>query len=318
MSFERIILVTRLTRLQENIRRFNTVAQTKFFIENRGQSFSDYQLEDDNYQQARDRVIKIIPKEIKVQVIDRSFLPNYLFSEKDLIVTLGQDGLVVNTAKYLNGQPVIGVNPDPQRFDGVLMPFQLNDLEDAVRTVLTGHFQVSDVTMGKVELNDGQSLYAFNDFFIGASSHISARYTLSFGEKKERQMSSGIIVSTPAGSTGWLSSVYNMASGISGNRPQPSSKKISTGSLNPPPPKKVSWNDEKLIFVVREPFASRWSQADLVTGILDRSHTITIESHMAEKGVIFSDGMENDYIEFNSGSTATVRIADRKTRLVTR
>ena len=48
-----------------------------------------------------------------MQVIDRGFLPNFVFGPEDTVVTLGQDGLVANTLKYLHGQPVVGVNPDP-------------------------------------------------------------------------------------------------------------------------------------------------------------------------------------------------------------
>ena len=64
----------------------------------------------------------------RVQTVDRSFLPNFVFAPEDTVVTLGQDGLVANTLKYLNGQPVVGVNPDPERWDGRLLPFRVGDL----------------------------------------------------------------------------------------------------------------------------------------------------------------------------------------------
>jgi hypothetical protein len=37
---------------------------------------------------------------------------------------------------------------------------------------------------------------------------------------------------------------------------------------------------------------------------------------MPDQGVIFSDGVEADYVAFNSGAIATVRIAQQKTNLV--
>ena len=43
------------------------------------------------------------------------------FGPEDVIIAVGQDGLVANVAKYLDGQPVVGVNPDPQRNPGVLV-----------------------------------------------------------------------------------------------------------------------------------------------------------------------------------------------------
>jgi hypothetical protein len=37
---------------------------------------------------------------------------------------------------------------------------------------------------------------------------------------------------------------------------------------------------------------------------------------MPERGVIFSDGIEADFLEFNSGSKATISVAERQGRLV--
>jgi len=55
--------------------------------------------------------------------------------------------------------------------------------------------------MARARLNDGQELLALNDLFIGRRTHVSARYALRVGDYVEDQSSSGIIVSTGAGST---------------------------------------------------------------------------------------------------------------------
>jgi hypothetical protein len=39
-------------------------------------------------------------------------------------------------------------------------------------------------------------------------------------------------------------------------------------------------------------------------------------SQMPENGVIFSDGIESDYLEFNSGTLAEIGIAEKKGQLV--
>ncbi|EPG73152.1 NAD(+)/NADH kinase domain protein [Leptospira fainei serovar Hurstbridge str. BUT 6] len=306
MSFDRVVIITRQTRLEESIKRFNTKAQASFYVTKRGQSFSDYELEDDNYHFARDLVVRSIEPGIKFHILDRSFLPNYLFGAGDLVVTLGQDGLVVNTAKYLNGQPILAFNPDPDRFDGILLPFLPNQAPEVMKSVFTRKIATQKISMAEARLTDGQKLYAFNDLFIGAKSHTSARYTLQYKNKSERQISSGIIVSTPAGSTGWMSSLFNMASGISafaGN------KKVKV-------PERIPWQERKLMFMVREPFRSKWSGADLVAGIIQQGQDIILESHMPENGTIFSDGMESDFLEFNSGATAKIRIAEKVTELI--
>lgn len=306
MSFEKVILVTRPTRLQDTVKRYNTKAQAAFYIERRGQSFADYELEDDTYAKARDSLLNLIPSDLKIQIIDRSFLPNFLFAPNDVVVCLGQDGLVVNTAKYLNGQPVVAVNPDPDRFDGILLPFQVGNAHSAFEALLKGKQQTRKITMARVDLNDGQHLYAFNDLFLGPKSHISARYTIRIGDKSERQMSSGILVSTPAGSTGWFSSLMNQTRGLS--RFGGVSANVSA--------KARKWEDRELTFAVREPFASKWSGVEIVAGLIREKDSLIVESHMAEAGVIFSDGMEQDFLAFNSGATATVRIAEKITELV--
>lgn len=305
--FDKIVIVTRQTRLEESVRRFNTKGQAKFYITNRGQSFEDYELEYDNYQRARDKAIQSIEPGVKYHVIDRSYLPNYLFAKSDLVLTLGQDGLVVNTAKYLDGQPILAVNPDPDRFDGILMPFRADgNLRDHLTESLAGKSPVSKVSMGKLSLGDNQTLYAFNDFFIGPKTQSSARYTLNFNMQSERQISSGIIVSTPIGATGWFSSVFHMANGI--NRYANSNVDLQW--------RKQDWEDRKLFFAVREPFASKWSGVSLVAGTIGEGMNLVLESHMPENGFIFSDGMDKDFLEFASGTTAKISIAEKTTNLV--
>lgn len=81
-------------------------------------------------------------------------------------------------------------------------------------------------------------------------------------------------------------------------------------------PVRMPWEDGRLLFIVREPFASHHSQAGIVAGILQSGEEISIESRMPSYGVIFSDGMEADFLQFNSGATAHVRAAEQRARLV--
>src|SRR5690606_14967122 len=148
----------------------------------------------------------------KTTLIERSFLPSFMFADTDLIVVVGQDGLVANTAKYVGSNPILAINPDPKRYKGVLLPFTTQSFQQGLNNALSGEKYFKKVTMAEAQLNDGQKLLAFNDFYLGKSNHTSARYKISFGEKTELHSSSGMIISTGAGSTGWLSSVFNEAS----------------------------------------------------------------------------------------------------------
>jgi len=267
--------------------------------------YQDLDREDLSYHETIARLRSELDFDVPVQFVDREILPNLDFARYVVVVVVGQDGLVANTAKYVGDVPIVAVNPDPSRFDGVLLPFRLRDARHAVARVLEQRVRTRSVTLAEVNLQDGQKLLAFNDLFVDASSHVSARYSLHAGQEQEAQSSSGILVATGAGSTGWLSSVFNLAGGIAqslGGSPQPRPK--------------LTWGDRKLAWVVREPFISKASQASLVFGMLPEGAELVIESQMSTGGVIFSDGVESDFLEFNGGAIARVTVSKQQARLV--
>jgi hypothetical protein len=305
VSWSRVLIVRRATRLEELIARFNTKPQARFYIESAGGDFADYDAEDAAYKRALDEVVHAVRGMAKVHVVDRGFLPNYLFADDELVVAVGQDGLVANTAKYALARPIVGVNPEPARYDGVLLPFDSRSAANGVRAVIEEKAKIRAVSMAAVKLHDGQGLLAFNDFFIGARRCASARYRIAAGGREEVQSSSGVLVSTGAGSTGWLSSVFNMATGVAAF----TGAKVKT-------PKPLPWSARELRWVVREPFASRTTGATIVAGRLGEGERLELESHMPVHGVIFSDGIEQDFLQFNSGAIASVGLADVSAQLV--
>jgi NAD kinase len=307
--YEKLVIVTRKTPLEELVERFNTREQARFYIEHMGLNFADYDREHDTYTAAVRQLRRALEDlGLKMQFLDRGFLPNFIFTPHDLVVTIGQDGLVVNTAKYLDGHPILAVNPDPGRYDGILLPYSVSKARRGVLMVLEGRASFHEVTMGEVRLNDGQRLLAFNDFLIGQRTHVSARYSLTWHGHTERQSSSGVLVATGAGSTGWFSSTQHMAAA--------DSRLLLDGTAPKLPRLRLAWEDSRLVFVVREPFLSKWSGVDLAAGLLEPGEELRIESHMPEAGVIFSDGVEADALAFNSGAVATIRAARTRTRLV--
>lgn len=306
MNFENVIIIRDKTRLEQLIERFNSKAQAKFYIESSGGDFEFFVLEHNTFYESLSKIKACITESLKQKIINRSFLPTYIFTEKDLVVVIGQDGLVANTAKYVNGLPIVGINPDIERYDGILLKHAPEDLKDILKNVIKGKYETKQVTMAKATLNDGQELLAFNDFYIGSDSHVSSRYSIVFNDMKEQQSSSGIIVSTGAGSTGWLSSVFNMTNNINGYH---NTNTVDCGTT-------LNWNENKLVFVVREPFLSKQSQTSIGYGTIEKNSTLKIESNMPTKGVIFSDGIESDFLNFNSGSIVEIGIANEKANLI--
>lgn len=308
LTENKIVLIKRKTRLEELIARYNTVAQAKFYIEHLGSDFTDYITEDEQYRKAVFEAQTELEPLCRIQVVDREYVPNFIFGENDIVVAIGQDGLVANTLKYLSNQLLIGVNPDPARWDGVLLPFTVTDLKLVIQDVFKMRRQVREVSMAKAVLNDGQVIYALNDLFIGQRTHVSSRYHIQLGDRREHQSSSGIIVSTGLGSTGWLKSILTGAANIVNG--------ISENKIKLQQEKKLEWGADFLYFSVREPFPSRTSKADIVFGKVTKGCPLKILSQMPENGVIFSDGIESDYIQFNSGIEATITVAEKKGHLV--
>lgn len=324
--FDKVVVVTKKTLLEELVERFNSKEQARFYIEHSGSTFSFYESEDTAYKRSLDSLKRIFPSDVQLQFIERDFLPNFLFGEKDLVVTLGPDGLVINTAKYLNGQPILAINPDINIIDGVLIPFTIDKAVKAMSKIFNGKYLSKKISMAKAELNDGQVLYGVNDLFIGPSTHISFRYKLDYMGMEETQSSSGIIVSTGAGSTGWFKSIITGASGIHNayfegtgaspktikktdkNKQEATSETINTG---------FPWDSPYLVFSIREPFPSKISRTKIVYGAITQGTYLKIESHIPQNGVIFSDGILKDYLEFNSGKIAKIGVAEKQAHLIT-
>lgn len=305
MFLGKVVVVTKKTALEELVERFCTRAQAAFYLEHAGLSIAEYDAAHEAYKSALAVLEGELPRELKHQFVDRSFLSTFRFGEHDIVVTLGPDGLVVNTAKYLERQPIVACNPDPTRVDGILCTHSVRGLGELLRAVVAKKRQVREVSMARATLQDGQTLDAFNDMFLGVATHVSARYRISVGGRSERQSSSGILVATGAGSTGWMSSVLRGSFAVA-----------RAFGAEPNGTQERRWEDPTLVYAVREPFGSRITGTDIAYGSLAAGQTMTVESQMTEGGVIFSDGIEKDYLAFNSGAVATIGLSPRKAHLV--
>ncbi|TNC82821.1 MAG: hypothetical protein C9356_02840 [Oleiphilus sp.] len=63
-------------------------------------------------------------------------------------------------------------------------------------------------------------------------------------------------------------------------------------------------------------FPSQTSATENVFGAITTEIPLTLESYMPENGVIFSDGIDLDFIQFNAGTTATISLNPQKGQLI--
>lgn len=307
VPLERIVIVTRKTELEELILRFCTAGQAEFYLTSAGQDFAAIKRRHEKYHASLSVLRKALPATVKTILVDRSHLAQLEFLQ-DFVIAIGQDGLVSNTAKYLDDQPLMGVNPDAQSYEGVLLPWRPETAARGLADYLSGKSKIEGATLAQATMRDGRSLLAFNDLFIGPATHGSARYHISYRGQSEFQSSSGLIISTGAGSTGWLSSVHRGACVIA--------NALGSYAMVPENNGKFSRSADKLVFAVREPWPSRTTGTSLVYGDITPGEPLKLVSDMATGGTVFSDGVEWDNLDFNAGTEVTVSIAARKTQLL--
>jgi NAD kinase len=303
MDCDKVVIIKKETSLEGLLRRHSTLSQVRFHLESRGEDFNFYNSSHEDYQKGLQQTKSGIPSSLRTQVVDRDHLSTFLFGDKDLVIVVGDPGLFVNVAKYVGSQPVICVNPDPKRYDDIFTTCTSDKVSIAVKGVLEDKASYEALTLAEARLNDGQILYALNDFFIGNKTHVSARYTLSFAGKEEKQSSSGVIVTTGSGSTGWYTSVMRGAYTLAGVSP-----------MGVAFPRDANY----LQYVVREPFPSKTTGTSLSSGVVNLGNPLKISSNMYENGVIFSDGIESDCLEFNAGSNVVIVPSEKKVNLVRR
>ena len=291
----RAVIVTRPTDLDQLLLRHGTRAQARFFLDGRGQKLEDaiarHQVQDD----AVHTVSQSVPLSWRRAAVSRVDLDRFLFEADDVVIAVGQDGLVANVAKYLSGQPVIGVNPSRALFDGVLVRHAPAALKTLLKEVIDGR-PAEARTMAEAVSSDGQRLVALNEIFVGHRSHQSARYQLAFDGHEERHSSSGLIVCTGTGSSGWARSVSLRRDGCA-QLPEPLSS--------------------DLTFLVREPWPSVRTGTTLADGRLAAGRWLRITSEMNDGGVVFGDGIEQDSLELPFGQVVTIQAARVPLMLVT-
>jgi len=203
----RAVIVSRASEYNVLLARHGTLNQVRFFLEARGQDLEQVLARHELQEAALSQVARNIPPTWRRAQVARNDLDRFLFEPGDVIVPVGQDGLVANVAKYIQDQPVIGFNPDPEHIAGVLARWNPANAAKAFQRFEKGAMATEDLAMAHARLDDGQEIFALNEIFIGHRSHQSARYRIATGDREERQSSSGVLVSTGTGATGWASSV---------------------------------------------------------------------------------------------------------------
>lgn len=221
----------------------------------------------------------------------------------DAVLSLGGDNSFIYVTHYLDPSiPVIGINSDPGRSLGKLCAWNSSDLARVVRHLQEENYKIEKWPRLQATIDDKSLIPATSEYYFGEDrSKDMSRHVLIHRGKQYEQKSSGIILATGAGSTGWRSSAgrYRHPFGNQFNRTRAQGR-----------------------FIVREPFQPNTFRFYLdqltgeqrYTGKLEPGEEIILHSLNDGKGYATADSWEE--YAFPRGSTAVVKISDQPLRVI--
>ena len=232
-----------------------------------------------------------IPLEWRRARVGREDLDRFLFEPDDVVIALGPDGLVANVAKYLRGQTVIGLNPDPRTYDGVLVKHPPEAIRDLLALAARRRRRCERRTMAAAHLDDGQTLLALNEIYVGHRTHP----VVALPDRLRGPRGTAVVVGGSSFATGTRSDGLGALEFHRQRR---------CDVVLPEP------EDTELVFFVREAFPSVGTGTGLTEGRLRPGCSLEVVSAMDDDGVLFGDGIEEDRIAFPWGARARIERAE--------
>ena len=215
-------------------------------------------------------------------VVIANSLTKDLFQDKDLIITIGGDGVFIRAACFLKETPILGINSEPEFSEGALTSIDETQIS-SLKKILNGGYKIKEMERIKITKNNTElPHFALDEIYVGASTQFhTSRYKIKCKGKEEEQRSSGVIIATSSGSNAW----YKSAGG-----------KPFTGK-------------GILRFLVREPFCSeRVFKPTLLTGEIKSKEFLEFEGKRFQGGILALDS--NEVIEFKTGDKIKIELSN--------
>lgn len=235
-----------------------------------------------------EEVKKIVNQNSKT--VNANTLNESLFTDVDLVITIGGDGTFIRAASFLKDTPILGINSEPEFSEGHLTSITEGEL-DFLNKVTKGDYKIIERQRAEVVLNNKKlDKPVLNEVYIGTLSqfHVS-RYVIKLKEHEEEHRSSGVLVVTGSGSNAW----YKSAGG-----------------------KPFSYDEKKLKFRVRENFFSRIFNPEITEGEILENEKIEFDAKRYGGGIIALDG--NWTYDFNISDKAEIKVSDTPLKVISK
>lgn len=236
------------------------------------------------------RLVRNVLRDRGLDVVERTSPPARPVRGFDLVITVGGDGTLLEASHAVRDRTaVLGVNSAPAFSVGFLTGCRAPTFASTLEALGAG--QLRPLEIQRIEVRIGRRLLqepVLNDvLFCADNPAVTTRFRLITPDGDEQQRSSGIWVSTPAGSTAALRSAG--------------------GST-------LLLTAKQFAFVVREPYAPPGSGVRITNGVLDDGQVLALECQTPSASV-FIDGHHRRYaVPF--GERVQFSISNRPLRLV--
>ncbi len=224
------------------------------------------------------------------EISNRNSLDKSQFKGRDMIIAIGGDGTFLRAAQFIGTELLFGVNSDVKDKEGFFMKSNRADFEGKLNRIISGRAEIKKLPRLEAHINSRRvGTLALNEFFIGQKrAYNAAKYAIQLGGKKEMQKSSGVLVTTPAGSYAWAKSCCSRT---------------------------MPLNSKDYQFVVREPYeGTLFKNYRLKHGTLRKSDKIAIISQMLG-GVLVADSVSREY-NLKCGDKITVRLSSQPLSII--
>ena len=286
---KRVLVVAKLTALELLQEDPSPGAKRMLeLVERQHPSVSGIQPAHDEHMQSLARVQQILEAR-QLEFYLRTWMPRKPIRGMDAVITVGGDGMVLGVSHVVrDNTPVLGVNSAPRFSVGYLTGAFASTLEETLDRYQDGELKPRVVHRLRARL--GRRVLGgpvLNDvLFCTDNPAVMCRYRLRWPDGVELQRSSGVWVSTPAGSTSALASAG--------------------GPILPLAAKQFA-------FQVREPYAPPGAAVRYKSAVL-QDDELMIENR-SQQASVFLDGSHRRYtVPF--GETLTIGLHERPLRLI--
>jgi NAD+ kinase len=205
-------------------------------------------------------------------------------AKADFIITVGGDGTALNSSHYIREGRLLAVNSAPKDSIGHFCFANRSSFAEKLDQILSSRLRTTKLARLEVALDDTiVSELALNDVLVTHDCPAATtRYIIEIGANAEEHRSSGLWVSTAAGSTAGIKSAGG--------------RMLRLGSRH-------------MQYLIRELYRERGKSYALRRGLLEEEEEIIVASKMPE-GMLYIDGARTSY-RFPFGMRARIRIAEQ-------